>query len=220
MGWAVSGDKQTSVVRIVVADDHAIVRQATIAILNQIKRHALIEEASNGLEAIAAVRTHKPDLLVLDAAMPFAKGIEVFAEARRWSPDTRIAVLTGFTSSNLLAEWIDAGANGVFLKSCEPDEIKRGLEAVLAGHNFIAEPVRDILREVTSQPELTQREREMLSLIGSGQSNAEISERLCISIKTVEKHRSSLMRKLGVKTVAQLLAHALKEGLLDTHKQL
>ncbi len=207
-------------VRIVIADDHALVRQATIGILEPIARNALIEEAANGLEAIAAVRATKPDLLVLDAAMPFAKGIEVYAEARRWSPDTRIAILTGFTSSNLLAQWIDAGANGVFLKSCEPDEIKRGLEAVLAGHNFIAQPVRDILKEAIKQPELTQRECEVLSLIGSGSSNAAISERLCISIKTVEKHRSSLMRKLEVNTVAQLLAYALKEGLLETHKQL
>ena len=204
----------------IVADDHAIVRQVTAQILEQIPRLLIVAEAANGLEAMAAVRTHKPDLLVLDAAMPYAKGIEVFTEARRWSPDTSIAVLTGFTSANLLAEWIDVGANGILLKSCEPDEIRRGLEAVLAGHNFVAEEVRAILKDSNYRVELTPREREVLSLVGSGYSSAAIADRLCISIKTVEKHRGSLMAKLGVATVAQLLAHALKEGLLETHKQL
>ncbi|MEP3226793.1 MAG: response regulator transcription factor [Parasphingorhabdus sp.] len=213
-------DREKSPATIVVADDHAIVRQATVQILSSIPDTEIVAEAENGLDAMAAVRKYLPDMLVLDAAMPYAKGVEVFAEARRWSPKTRVAILTGFTSSNLLAEWMDMGVEGLFLKSCDPDEIKRGFETILAGHNFVAQSVAKILQDAVEPVSLTAREREVLSLIGSGHANAAIADRLSISIKTVEKHRGSLMGKLGVRSVAELLAYALKEGLLETHKQL
>jgi len=205
---------------VVIADDHAIVRQATRQILSEIPNIEIPAEAENGLEAIAAVRKYRPNMLILDAAMPFAKGIEVFAETHRWSPQTRVAVLTGFTSSNLLAEWLDVGVDGLFLKSCEPDEIRRGFEAVLAGHKFVAKSVTAILKDAVEPVSLTAREREVLSLIGTGNANAAIADRLSISIKTVEKHRGSLMGKLGVNSVAELLAFALREGFLEGHKQL
>ena len=206
--------------KVVVADDHAIVRQATIQILGKIPNIEIAAEAENGIEAIAAVRKYTPDLLVLDAAMPFAKGVEVFVESRRWSPKTKIAALTGFTSVNLLSEWLELGADGIFLKSCSPDEILQGFETILAGHKFVAKSVTEILKDAVAPPTLTGREREVLSLIAMGSANATIAETLGISIKTVEKHRGSLMAKLGVSSVSELLAYALREGFLDAHKQL
>lgn len=205
---------------MVIADDHAIVRQAMARILSQIAGAYVVAEASHGLEAIAAARRHKPSLLVLDAAMPLAKGVEVFAEVRRWCPETRVVTCTGFTSHTLLAEWVELGADGLLLKSCDPDEIRRCFEVVLAGHKFVAAEVRRLLQEATERRTLSVREREVLSLIATGHSSHAIAERLHISIKTVEKHRASLMTKVGAGSVAELLSYALREGYLDAHRQL
>ena len=204
----------------IVADDHAIVRQGTIQILATIGNVDVVAEADNGLLAIAAVKKHKPHLLVLDAAMPMARGIEVFSDVRRWSPDTRVILLTGFTSLSLLSDWLDAGVDGLLLKSCQPDEMRTGFKVVLGGGNYIAESVRDMLETAVAPTGLTPREREILSLIATGHANIAIGERLSISPKTVEKHRASLMAKLGVHSVAELMVYALREGLLDEHKQL
>ncbi|MEL7199604.1 MAG: response regulator transcription factor [Pseudomonadota bacterium] len=204
----------------VIADDHTFMRKAIADMLVDLRDIHVVATAKNGLEAIAEARRHKPDLLVLDAAMPMASGVEVFADVRRWCPDTKVVTCTGFTSHTLLAEWIDLGVDGLLLKTSEADEFGRCVETVLAGYRFVAEDVRDILKAASEVPSLTHREREVLSLIALGNTSQAIADRLHISIKTVEKHRGGLMSKLGVGSVAQLLAYALKEGFLDTHRQL
>jgi DNA-binding NarL/FixJ family response regulator len=206
--------------RAVVADDHAIVRRATCQILSEVPRLEVVAEAANGIEAIAAVKKHRPDLLVLDAAMPLARGIEVFADTRRWSPETKVALLTGFNSAGVLADWLNAGVDGLLLKSDPPEELKACFDALLGGANFVSAEVAAILKAAGPRPDLTHREREVLALIASGNANAAIADRLAISAKTVEKHRASLMAKLQVHSVAELLVYALKEGLLDEHRQL
>jgi DNA-binding NarL/FixJ family response regulator len=205
---------------VVIADDHAVVRQGVAQVLIGIPHVGIVGEAADGLAAIAMVKKLKPDLLVLDAALPLARGIEVFADVRRWSPETRVALLTGFTSAGILADWLNAGVDGVFLKSCPPEELRMGFEAMLAGSDYVADGVREALQDAAAPVSLTAREREVLSLIASGHSNPSIAERLSISPKTVEKHRGSLMTKLDVHSVAELLVYALREGLLDEHKQL
>lgn len=205
---------------VVVADDHAIVRQGTVQLLSDIEGVEIVAEADNGLSAIAAVKKHKPALLMLDAAMPMARGIEVYAEVRRWSPSTRIVLFTGFTSLNLLSDWLDAGVDGLLIKSCTPEEIKRCCSLVLNGSAYIAKSVQEMLEAAAGETQMTTREREVLSMIATGNTNNTIAERLNISPKTVEKHRASLMTKLGVHTVAELMVYALREGLLDEHKQL
>ncbi|MEL7390572.1 MAG: response regulator transcription factor [Pseudomonadota bacterium] len=204
----------------VIADDHTFMRKALADMLDDVREIHVVATAKNGLEAIAETRRHNPDLLILDAAMPMASGVEVFADVRRWCPDTKVVTCTGFTSHTLLAEWIDLGVDGLLLKTSEADEFGRCVETVLAGYRFVAEEVRDILKAASEVPSLTHREREVLSLIALGNTSQAIADRLHISIKTVEKHRGSLMSKLGVGSVAQLLAYALKEGFLDTHRQL
>lgn len=206
--------------RAVIADDHAVVRLAVRQILGEMGGVEIAAEVADGLAAIAAVKTHQPDLLVLDAAMPRAGGIEVFADARRWSPSTKVALLTGFTATGVLSDWLAAGVDGLLLKTSPPEEMKACFQALLNGGGFVAADVAALLEEAGPRPDLTAREREVLALVASGHGNVAIADRLSISRKTVEKHRASLMAKLDVHTVAELLVYALKEGLLDSHSQL
>ena len=205
---------------VVIADDHALVREAICGVVDRIPSAKIVSQASNGIEAIAAIRLHKPKLLILDAAMPLARGIEVFAETRRWSPDTRVVLVTGFTSTAILLDWIDAGVDGIVLKTCSTEIMKTAFETVLRGSNYIAEDISILLENRPSPQSMTSREREVLSQLANGKTNSEIADQLAISVKTVEKHRASLMSKLGVHSIAELLVSALREGLLDEHKQL
>jgi len=206
--------------RIVVADDHPIVREGVRQVIAEIEQAEIVAEAEDGIQAIAAVKRHKPDLLVLDAAMPLARGIEVYADARRWSPDTAITLLTGFTGVNILADWLDAGVDGLLLKSSKPEEMRTCFETLLAGGKYVSEAALKILDTSRQTIALTNREREVLSLLVAGNINAAIAERLHISPKTVEKHRASLMQKLDAHSVTDLLIYALKAGLLDEQRQL
>ena len=204
---------------VVIADDHAIIRDGLRAILGQIGGTQIVREASDGVEAIAAIKELQPDLLTLDAGMPLAKGMEVFVEARRWSQRTRIIVITGFTAKGHLSDWIAAEVDGLFVKSDTPDEMRAGIETVLNGGSYVSHSARAVLQEQPEPPPLTSRERQVLHLIADGHSNAGIAERLGVSAKTVDNHRTRLMAKLDVHSIAQLIAYALKEGLLDPSRQ-
>jgi DNA-binding NarL/FixJ family response regulator len=206
--------------RVVIADDHPLVRNALRAIYQDVPGVEIAGEAENGIEALALAKAVRPTVLSLDAGMPLARGMEVHGEVRRWSPQTRIIVVTGFTGVGTLADWVAAGVDGLFLKTCPPEEMRRGFELVLNGGAHVSKAVLDILKSAPEESGLTQRERQILHLIAEGRSNAEIGERLAISAKTVDNHRTRLMAKLGVRSVAQLLALALKEGLLDHSRQL
>ncbi|MEQ5787558.1 response regulator transcription factor [Erythrobacter sp. NFXS35] len=206
--------------RVVIADDHEIVRKGLAETLRSLGDCEIAGEACDGLETIAMAKALEPHLLLLDAAMPYARGIEVFSEIKRWNPKIMVAVVTGFTSAATLAQWLDAGVDGLFLKSCEELELRKGLRTILSGGQYICEASARILEQRPEAIQLTGREREVLALITNGLRNVEIGERLCISAKTVEKHRTSLMAKVGVQSLPALLTFALREGLLDEHRQL
>lgn len=202
----------------VIADDHALIRQG----LRQILSSAGIEvvaEASDGLEAIAMIRSHQPALLTLDIAMPYSRGIEVFGEARRWSPETRIIVFSGMTSTGLLSELASAGADAIFLKREELETFSEAIPKVMSGQQILGPGVRELLESTSNIDMLTARERQILSLVAQGLNNREIGERLGVSAKTVDNHRTNLMRKVNVHSVAELLALALREGLLDASRE-
>lgn len=204
----------------VIADDHAIVRAGLRTALEtpgmvETDGIAVVAEAGDGLQAISAVRQHRPQLLLLDVQMPHAGGLEVLLEARRWSPDTKIVILTGVMSVGKISELVSSGVDGLFSKGEDNTELYRQLPNILRGRRHIAASLVAMLEDAPDAPDLTARERQTLNLIVAGQSNKEIAETLGISAKTVDRHRTSLMQKLDVHSVAQLIAYALREGLID-----
>lgn len=205
---------------VVIADDHAVVRSGLRAVLEGLDGIKIVGEAANGIEAITLGKRLQPALMTLDASMPLSRGMEVYGEIRRWSPVTRIAVVTGFTAVGSLADWVSAGVDGLFLKSCPPQEMRRGFEAILGGASYIEAEIESMLKNVSGEDGLSRRERQVLHLVADGHTSADIAERLSISPKTVDNHRTRIMAKLNVHSVAQLIAHALREGLLDGAKQM
>lgn len=209
----------------ILADDHQIVRSGLRMAL---ETPGLIEpggisvlaDVEDGLSAIAAAKTHRPSLAIVDVQMPHASGIEVVVEIKRWCAECRIVVFTGVTAPGLIGHLIDAGVDGLFTKSGRIEMLYEKLPHILRGGRFVDDSFVSILEDQPDTPELTGRERQTLNMIVRGQSNKEISVGLGISPKTVEKHRTSLMQKLGVNSVAQLLSRAVKDGLIDPSKEL
>lgn len=197
----------------VIADDHPMIRQGLAQLLHT-AGISVVAEAGDGLEAIAMVRRHKPTLLLLDVAMPYARGIEVFGEARRWSPETRIIVFSGMTSAQMIGELARAGADGIFLKREDLTALASSIPTILEGRQIFGPGVSALI-DASGTTDLTAREREVLGLVCQGLSNRDIGARLGISTKTVDNHRSNLMRKINVHSVAELMSFAMREGLLD-----
>lgn len=215
---SVSQDQYT----VIIADDHTLVRSGLREVFGQLDNVTIVGEAGDGLEAMTLARTLKPSLMTLDAAMPHASGIEVYGELRRWVPDTRIAVVTGFGAGGHLADWVAAGVDGLFLKTCPYQEMLRGFEIILSGTGYVSEAVSTVLDAYNSDTgvdQLTARERQILHLLAEGFSSNELADKLSISPKTVNNHRTHMMAKLKVRSLGQLIALALKEGLLDKTKQ-
>lgn len=225
MAFGVNSRMKPGKYQCVIADDHAIVRSG---LRTALETPGLIEEAgievvaeaSNGIEAIAAVRAHRPHLLLLDVQMPHAGGSEVLIETRRWSADTKIVVLTGISSPGKLSELVEIGVDGIFSKATSNDELYEALPKILRGVRHISKLVVSLLDEAPKASPLTDRERQILNLIVAGRSNKEIAPILGISAKTVDHHRTSMMKKLGVRSAAQLIAYALREGLIDPSAEL
>lgn len=202
----------------IIADDHSMIRQGLKQILVAAGLE-VVSEAENGLETIAMVRSHQPDMLTLDIAMPYARGIEVFDEVRRWSPNTRIMVFSGLTAVRLLSDLAKAGADGLFLKREELAAFSDAIPTVLSGQQVLGPGVAELLQEASDATLMTARERQILSLITQGLQNREVAERLGLSTKTIDNHRTNLMRKVGAHSVAELLSFAMREGYFDASKE-
>jgi DNA-binding NarL/FixJ family response regulator len=191
------------------------VRQALRALLEKELGVQVAAETASGIETIGAVKQHRPTVLVLDFYMPHGLGVEVLVEARRWSPDTRIIVLTGSAKPAVWRELVASGAEGVFLKSGEPADLRHGFATILAGGRAYSDAIGAAILQVGDAPVLTLRERQILSAVARGQTNAEIARTYGIAPKTVDNHRTHIMSKLDVHSVAELIGYALREGLLD-----
>ncbi len=202
--------------RTILADDHVMVRQGLKTLLESEPGLEVVAEAESGVELVAQVNKHQPDLVIADIAMPYGNGLEIVGEVRRWSPDTKIMLLTGLTSNSLLSQAVSTGVEGVFLKSDAPDVFVAGVRKVLGG--AISPHALRLSSGSTAFNSLSPRELQVLFGIARGDTNAILGERLGISAKTVDKRRSSLMRKLGVNSMAQLLSLSVREGLLDMAK--
>ncbi|MEL6202125.1 MAG: response regulator transcription factor [Pseudomonadota bacterium] len=204
----------------IVADDHMMLRNGMCELLHEHGGVEIVGQAETGIEAISLVKQFRPTIMSLDIGMPFAQGIDVFVEARRWSPDTKVIVFTGMTSHGLLGELVSAEVDGLFMKNGDLDHLVKAIPLILSGARVISPDVTAILEDVQDGPDLTPRERQILSLVARGYANREIGERLGVSAKTIDNHRTNLMRKLDVHSVAELLAYALREGLLDAQREL
>lgn len=204
----------------IIADDHEIVRQGLRTALEtpgivESRGIKVIAETENGIDTIAEVKIHKPHLLLLDITMPFIDGTEVVPEIKSWSKDTCIVVITGNNSGSMVSNLIEAGVDGMFYKGAPLDQLYQKLPLILRGGRYIADPFVEAMRQQESRQSLTTRERQILNMIVAGKTNKEMAEILFISPKTVDKHRTSLMTKFNVHSLVELLAYALREGLID-----
>lgn len=204
----------------VIADDHAMVRSALASMLTDVDqmigyRISISAEATNGIEAISAVRKYRPDLMLLDVSMPHAGGTEVLLEVRRWSPDTKVIVYTGIEASGKIAELVETGADGLFSKADENHELVQSIPRILEGGRHVCQRFTALLESAADRENMTSREIQVLNLVIAGQKNQEIADMLGISIKTVDRHRTGLMRKTDTHSAAELISYALREQLID-----
>lgn len=193
-----------------------LVRSSIKQMVEASPNFVVVGEAEDGLSAVALVKAQRPYLIILDIAMPQATGIEVIEEVRRWSPETKIAVLTGMTAKKLLRHVYDSGVEGIFMKSSDTDGWIDDLTAICNGERKIPDAVLQLVNEAVDSPQLTRRERQILFAVVRCESNAQIADRLNISINTVDGHRTKLMRKLDVHSAAELVARAFRDGLLES----
>jgi DNA-binding NarL/FixJ family response regulator len=210
-------------IRVLVADDHAIVRTGIRHVLETEPGFTVVGEASNGAEALALAVELAPDVVVLDISMPGGSGLGTAAELRRRCPDTRILILSMHDNAEYVLESLRAGVHGYLLKDSAATELGGAIRAVCQGESFFSPPVARQLGAVVrgelsgqagAVAALTSRERQVLVGVAGGRTNKEIAQELGISHRTVESHRESLMRKLDVYTVAGLTKIALEEGLI------
>ena len=210
-------------VRILLADDHAVVRRGLRALLEVRQEFEVCAEASNGREAVELALHHKPDVAVLDIALPIVSGIEATRQIRRDSPATEVMIFTLVDRESEIRDVLHAGARGYVLKSEADEQIVRAVEALSRHHAFFSDHVSETLLgnfieqsgSGGSSAALTAREREVVQLIAEGNSNKKIAHLLSISVKTVETHRSASMRKLDIHSTAELVRYAVRIRLIS-----
>lgn len=202
--------------RVMLVDDHNLVRSGMAALLNQQGEFEVVAEATNGVEAIEKIKLVACDLLIVDLAMPRLGGIEVITEIRRKNQQIKILVLSMYDDAQFVARAMKAGANGFLLKDALDEDLFWAIESVFNGQDFISELIdQDALREFTFDDcELTCREKEVLHLIAEGKTNSDIAEVLSISPHTVTRHRANLMKKLNVHNRVELVSVANSRGLI------
>lgn len=206
-------------VRIVLADDQLLIRAGIRALVETLPGYRIEAECADGHEAIEAIRRLRPDVVLLDIAMPGPSGIEVARTIRRSDPDTRILVLSSIDRPDVIEQALDAGVNGYLLKDFVLGELQLALEMVLSGQSFLSPkiqemPLRPGLGSNANGTLLTPRQTEILRLVASGRTTKEIARDLGISPKTVEFHRGRLMERIGVRDVTGLTRFALQNGVV------
>ena len=204
-------------IRVLLADDHVIFRQGLKALLKAHPAINVVAEAGDGVTAVELAAVHRPDVAVLDIAMPRLSGMDAIREIRAWVPHSAIVVLSARSDRLLVRQSLTAGARGYLTKGSEPEELARALDAVMRGEIFISEDIvrRLLIRSdaAASDPPLTPREQQMLRLLADGRATKEAAATMNVSVKTAETYRRSIMEKLHIGSVAELTKIALQEGL-------
>lgn len=205
-------------IRVIIADDHAIVREGLALLLATMEDVSLVGQAANGHEALDLVRSLAPDLAILDNSMPGISGIRAASEIAKMDTPCRVIILTMHSQASLAAQAFKAGVEGFLIKEDAFDQLATAIAAVREGRRYVS-PALGVkmvsgLGDDAGQP-LTSREMEILKLIAEGRSNRDIARELSISPKTVETHRSRIMKKLGEHSATGLVRHAVRIGLID-----
>jgi len=211
-------------VRILIADDHELMRRGLAAELSQMPGWQVAAEAANGQQAVALARSLKPNLIVLDLSMPELNGLAATRRILESDPDARILILTAHESEQLVREVLAAGALGYVLKSDAGRVLVTALQSLLDGTPFFTSKVaravlEGYLRSTAPEPSdasiLSAREQEIVQLLAEGKSNKEVARTLGISVKTAETHRSNIMRKTGFSSLAELVRFAVRNKIIE-----
>jgi DNA-binding NarL/FixJ family response regulator len=214
--------------KIIIADDHQIVRQGLATLLAKEADMEVVAEAENGRQAVQLVKDLAPQVVIMDVNMPDLNGIDATRQILSHNPETKIIALSMHADRRFVVNMLKAGASGYLLKDCAFEELASAIRLVLANKTYLSPGVSDIVIkdyvQGLSTPRssafsvLTAREREVLQLMAEGKPTSQIAELLHISVKTVETHRQQVMHKLGIHSIAELTKYAIREGLtsLDT----
>ncbi len=214
-------------ISVLIADDHALIRTGIATLLQHYDDFAVVGEATDGAEAVEMTGKLQPDVVLIDLAMPRVNGIEATRLIRERYPNTKVLVLTMHENDEYISQIFKAGASGYVLKDASRDELCRAIRAVAKGEKFFSARVSDIIvenfikRKETPHDELssadiplTKREKEILALVAEGLTNQQIADKLFISPRTVDTHRTNIMQKLDLHDVASLVRYAIKHGLV------
>ena len=210
--------------RILVADDHSVVRTGLRTLLESEEGWEVCAEATNGREAVEKAKELKPDVAVLDIGMPLVNGIEATRQMKKVSPETEILILTMHDSESLIEEVLGAGARGYILKDDADLNLIRAVDVVRQHKSYLSSRVSEAVSKTALPPEveagldrrrLTPREREILQLLAEGKSNKEIASFLDISVKTAETHRANIMLKLNFHSITELVRYAVRNNIIQ-----
>jgi two-component system response regulator NreC len=212
-------------IRILIADDHGIVRAGLKLLLNRISGTEVVAEASDGREAVRLAKAFQPDVVLIDVAMPLLNGLDAARQIARDNPRTGIIVLSMYMDESYILRALDAGARGYLIKDNADDELENAIRSVAAGRPFFSQAIADTLLEdhvhvmrkqgvTESYDLLTEREREVLHLLAEGKSNKETAAVLNLSPYTVDTHRTNLMQKLGLHNTAEIVLYAVRHAII------
>jgi DNA-binding NarL/FixJ family response regulator len=227
MGRATAHHPANGTISVVVAEDHNVIRRGLCMLLNQQPGIAVVEAVPNGREALLACERLRPNVVLMDLFMPSLGGVQATQQIKRYVPGTRIIMLSGATSEEQVLDALRAGADGYLGKSADIDEVALAIRSVTRGNRYFSQELTSVfdigaLEFRARDPErrngidmLTQREREVLQLIGEGRSNQEIANELSVSVKTVEAHRAHLKEKLHARNRRDLILAALQAGMVE-----
>lgn len=222
-GWPRTGGQR---IRVLIVDDHAILRQALRQLLEQHAEIEVVGDAASGREAVAATEKLMPDVVLMDMVMPGLTGLEATRQIRKRFPKTRVLILTGYMEDEQIIGALRAGAAGYVVKRSDTEELLLGIQAVHRGNTYFSSAISDgdAINQYLWQAKkedskigyelLTSREREVLQLIAEGYSNQRIAQELYISVKTVEAHKAHIMSKLHARNRTDLIRYALRKGLV------